>query len=171
MREFSEAPAHDITIQGLIFPVRQIFEEGHELTALEAGVLNQTRDENLRNNYAAQIKAVMKKAKVENVTDLKDDATADLMAKFPTFEEAYEFGSRGGAREVDPERKQALILATDSVKTALSKKGHKLSEVGAEKIKEMALAAIEKYPKFMEKSKEIVAARQKAKEELAIDIG
>ena len=140
MIEFTEAPSHNITIQGLVFPARQIFDEGHTLTTVEAGVMNQTRDENLRNNYAAKIKAVMKEAKVEKIDDLPDDAKTKLLADFPTFEEAYEFGSRGGAREVDPVRKQAILFATDSVKKALQKKGHKLSEVGSDKIREMAEA-------------------------------
>ena len=169
MIEFAEAPSHNITIQGLVFPARQIFDEGHTLSAVEAGVMNQTRDENLRNNYAAKIKSFMKEGKIEKIENLSDEQKADLVAKFPTFEEAYEFGSRGGAREVDPVRKQALLFATDSVKKALQKKGHKLSEVGADKIKEMAEAAIVKYPKFMEKAESVVAARQEAAAELDID--
>jgi hypothetical protein len=155
---------------GMVFPTRQIFDEGHELTPVEAGVLNQTRDENLRNNYSAQVKKAMKEAKVDKPEDLPDEAKADLLAKFPTFEEAYEFGSRGGAREVDPVRKQALIFATGSVKKAIQKKGMKISEVGPDKIREMAEAAVEKYPKFMEKATKVVAARNEAAQDLDIDI-
>ena len=168
--DFAEAPAHDITIQGLVFPARQIFDEGHILSAVEAGVMNQTRDENLRNNYAAKIKATMKDEKVDSVGALNKEALTQLQSNFPTFEEAYEFGSRGGAREVDPERKQAILLATDSVKKALQKKGMTLRDVGADKIRDMAQAAIEKYPKFLEKAKEIVAARTLAAAELDIDL-
>lgn len=171
MLDFKEAPAHDVTVQGMIFPMRQIFEEGHVLTGQEAGVLNQTRDENLRNNYAAKIKVAMKEAKVEDVSKLPAEVTADLIAKFPTFEEGYEFGSRGGAREVDPVKKQAMLFATDEVKKALQKRGHKISEVGADKIKEMATSAIDKYPKFMEKAAKAVAARDEAAADLEIDIG
>jgi len=169
--DFADATAHDITIQGLIFPARQIFDEGHTLTAVEAGVMNQTRDENLRNNYAAKIKSVLKDAKVEKIDDLSPELKADLLAKFPEFEEGYEFGSRGGAREVDPVKKQAMLFATDSVKKALMKKGHKLSEVGVDKIREMAEAAVEKYPKFMEKAASVVEARQNAASELDIELG
>lgn len=170
MIEFAEAPSHDITIQGLIFPARQIFDEGHALTAVEASVMNQTRDENLRNNYAAKIKALMKDSKAEKVSDLPPDLVKELQDKFPTFEEAYEFGSRGGAREVDPVKKQAMLFATDSVKKALQKKGHKLSDIGTDKIREMAEAAVDKYAKFMEKAASVVAARQEAASELDIDI-
>ncbi|MGW8177693.1 MAG: hypothetical protein ACWGQW_02695 [bacterium] len=171
MLDFNEAPSHDVTIQGMIFPVRQIFEEGHELTAIEAGVLNQTRDENLRNNYAAKIKAVMKEEGVEDVKDLSDEAKKMLTDKFPAFEEGYEFGSRGGAREVDPVRKQAILFATESVKNALQKKGYKLSEVGADKIRELATNAVDEHPKFLEKAKIAVAARDEAKKDLEIEIG
>jgi hypothetical protein len=90
MLDFNEAPAHDITIQGMVFSARQIFDEGHTLSAVEAGVLNQTRDENLRNNYAAKIKALMKDAKVEDVGELDNAQKAELIAKFPDFEEGYE---------------------------------------------------------------------------------
>ena len=171
MIEFAQAPSHDITIQGLTFPARQIFDEGHALTALQADVLNQTRDENLRNNYAAKIKAEMKENKVDTASGLPPAILQALLDKFPTFEEAYEFGSRGGAREVDPEKKQAMLLAVDSVKKALQKKGHNLKDIGTDKIKEMAKAAIEKYPKFMEKAKTIVSARNDAASELDIEIG
>lgn len=170
MIDFAQASSHNITIQGLVFPVRQIFDEGHELTGVEAGVMNQTRDENLRNNFAAKIKALMKDKKAKTAGDLTDEDKSTLLKEFPTFEEAYEFGSRGGAREVDPIRKQAMLFATDSVKKALQKKGHKLSEVGADKIKEMAESAVDKYPKFMEKATAVVAARVEATKELDIDI-
>ncbi len=171
MIEFAEASSHDITIQGLIFPARQIFDEGHVLTAVEAGVMNQTRDENLRNNYAAKIKALMKESKVEESSKLADPQLAKLKTEFPVFEEAYEFGSRGGAREVDPVRKQAMLFATNSVKNALKKKGIKISEVGPDKIKELAEGAIVKNPKFMEKAAVAVAARDEAAKELEIEVG
>ena len=171
MREFSEAPRHDITIQGIIFSAAQLYDEGHELSPVEAGVLNQTRDENLRNNYAAKIKAALKEAKVDAVSDLPEDVVSSLVAAFPGFEEGYEFGSRGGAREVDPVRKQALILATDKVKEALKGKGHKLSEVGAEKIRELAENAIDKNPAFLAKAEQVVAARKAASDDLSVDLG
>ena len=174
MIEFAQATSHNITIQGLVFPVREIFDEGHELTVVEASVMNQTRDENLRNNYAAKIKALMKEEGLkpdQSASDISDAGKATLTQKFPDFEEAYEFGSRGGAREVDPVRKQALLFAMDSVKSALKKKGHNLKEVGTDKVREMAEAAIEKYPKFMEKATTVVAARTEASKDLDIDIG
>ena len=170
MIEFADATSHNITVMTMLFPTRQIFEEGHVLTAVEAGVLNQTRDENLRNNYSAKIKQEMKDAKVKTPGELADEIKADLLAKFPTFEEAYEFGSRGGAREVDPVRKQAILFATVAVKKSISKKGMKLSDVGVEKIRELAEAAIDKYPKFMEKATKVVAARDEAAQDLDIDI-
>ena len=104
MLNFEEAPSHDITVQGLVFPARQIFDEGHELTGVEAGVLNQTRDENLRNNYAAKIKAVMKEEGAESAGDLSDDAKATLASKFPAFEEGYELRQEAG----NPETPEAL---------------------------------------------------------------
>ena len=171
MLDFTEAPSHDITVQGLVFPARQIFDEGHSLTSVEADVLNQTRDENLRNNYAAKIKAVMKEEGAESSGDLTDAAKKTLTEKFPAFEEGYEFGSRGGAREVDPVRKQAMLFATDEVKKALKKKGHSIKEIGAEKVREMATSAIAKYPKFLEKATAAVAARDAAAADLEIDIG
>jgi len=169
--EFNEAPSHDITIQGINFPARQIFDEGHELSAVEASVLNQTRDENLRNNYAAKIKAAMKEEGVDDVSKLSAETRKQLIEKFPDFEEGYEFGSRGGAREADPVRKQAMLFATESVKTALQKKGYKIADVGPEKIRELASNAVSEHPKFLEKAAIAVAARDEARKDLAIDIG
>ncbi len=170
MLDFSDAPSHNITIMGLVLPTRQIFDEGHILTAQEAGVLNQTRDENLRNNFTAQIKKAMTTAKVVKVSELPEDVLKNLMGTFPTFEEAYEFGSRGGAREVDPIRKQAIVFATASVKKAILKKGMKLADIEASKLREMAEAAIEKYPKFLEKATLVVAARDDATKDLDINL-
>ena len=170
MIDFAQAPAHDITVQGLIFSARQIYDEGHPLTEKEAGVLNQTRDENLRNNYAPKIRAKMADEKVDKAEDLKPETVAELQKKFPDYEEDYEFGSRGGAREVDPVRKQAHLFSTASVKKALLKKGYKLSEVGPERIKALATKAVEDHPKFMEKAKLAVDAREAAAKDLDIDV-
>jgi predicted TIM-barrel fold metal-dependent hydrolase len=132
--------------------------------------MNQTRDENLRNNYAAKIKSFMKEKKVEKIDALDDGQKAELLKEFPTFEEAYEFGSRGGAREVDPIRKQAIAFATASVKKAIVKKGMKLADIESKKLREMAEAAIEKYPKFLEKARVVVAAREDATKDLDINL-
>ncbi len=171
MIPFADAPSHDITIQGLIFPARQIFDEGHVLTEREASTLNQTRDENLRNNYAAKIKVICKESSCETGSELDKDQVTKLRTEFPVFEEAYEFGSRGGAREVDPVRKQAMIFATAEVKKALQKRGHSIKEIGTEKVREMAAAALDKYPKIMEKAAIAVAARDEAASGLEIELG
>ena len=51
------------------------------------------------------------------------------------------------------------------------KKGINVKDVGADKIKELAIGAIDKYPKFMEKAKIAVDAREEAAKDLEIEVG
>ena len=48
--------SNTITIQGESFSVDMPYSEGHVCTSTQAGALNQTRAENLRNNFASSVK-------------------------------------------------------------------------------------------------------------------
>jgi len=169
MLDIADAPKRDITVQGLILQSPQLFEEGHELTKNQAAVMCQTYDENVRNNYAAKIKKICDKAKVEKAAELSAEIKAKIQEDFDTYCEAYEFGVRGST-QADPVKAQAVTLAIGCVKDALKEKGLKLSEVGADKIKEMAEQAVETNDAFMEKAEAIVAAKRAAATDIKIEL-
>lgn len=177
MIEMTDAPRRSIKIQGLFLDAALIYDEGHELTEGEADVLNQTRCENLRNNFAAHIKKACDENKIdgkptEDSADLPDPIKAALQKEFDAYQDGYNVGEGArGRQEADPVKRQALQLAVEQVKKALRKKGHKLTDVGTEKINDLAGDAIDKNPAFMKRAEEIVAARKAATEDLAVDLG
>jgi hypothetical protein len=169
MLEIADAPKRDITVQGLIMQAPMPYDEGHELTSLEAGVMNQTYLENLRNNYAAKIKKACEDSKVEKAGQLPPEVKASLQKDFMTYAEAYEFGV-SGRTQVDPVRAQAVQIAIGCVKDALKEKNIKLSEIGADKIKEMAEQAVDTNPAFLEKAEAIVAAKRAAAQDIKVEL-
>lgn len=170
MPDLTDAPRKNITVQGLILSAALPYSEGHTLTGTEAGSLNQTWVENLRNNYASSVKDTIEKA---GGVDSMDEAALGLLQKdFDAYQVGYEFGVRGGGREAtDPVFSQAIKLAEQKVKEALKLKGHKLADVGREKIRELADAAVEKNPAFMEKARKIVEETQAAASSLTVEVG
>jgi ribose 5-phosphate isomerase RpiB len=70
-----------------------------------------------------------------------------------------------------PSSRTSRKATSEEVKKALKKKGHNIKEIGPDKVREMALSAVDKYPKFLEKAAKAVAARDEAAADLEIDIG
>ncbi len=169
MLDFSEAPKGDLTIGGVVLEAAKIFDEGHVLSEVEASVLNQTRLENLRNNFAIKLKKFLDDAGI-TADKVSASIKATIQTNFDEFQEAYEFGSRGGRGSVDPVKRQAMILALGKVRDALKAKGVKLSSVSSEKMNTLAEDAIEKNPAFLKKAEKIVAAMRESAEELELDL-
>lgn len=152
-----------ITISGETFQVSKPYAEGHQLTANEASALNQTRIENLRNNFAAKVKD----AKAAGAFDLPT-----FQAQFTALDSAYVFGVRsaggGGGPRLDPVEAEAMNIAREKVRAAIVKKGHKLSDVSAATITELAKKAVEANPSI----RELAQARVTAAQNLAdVDVG
>jgi len=167
----------DITVQGVILAAPMPYEAGHELQENEASVLNQTWLENLRNNFASRVRDAYKEAGAwDDETDkpkreLLADEVRAIQHAFDEYVKGYEFGVRtGGRTPVDPIMAQALQLAEVQIKKAIKAKGMSLSEVGKEKIRDLCTEAVEKNPKFLEKARQIHAARQAAVDELEVSI-
>jgi hypothetical protein len=157
------APVSTITIQGLPFEVDRPYVAGsHELTAGEAHALNQTRAENLRNNFASVVRKAMDEYRKANslaedaevpVTELDKEALDEAFANYVS---EYEFalGGGGGPRTpVDPVLREAQSIALKKVKEALSAKAIKISSVSKERMAEFVSAVIAKYPSIMDEAK------------------
>ena len=156
----------EITIQGLTFEVPAPYSEGHVLTAGEASALNQTLAENLRNNFAVNIKkAIAKYREVNKIADEveiaadkldKDELDAEL-AKYAT---EYKFGVRksGGTRTPkDPVEAEAQKIALIRIKAALAKKNIDVKSIDKERMAKLVADALEKYPDIRESAARRVA--------------
>ena len=128
---------HTITISKRAFTVEPRYSAGHVLNDNEAGALNQTFYENLRNNFAKQ-------------------ATEGASQEdFDKYAAAYKFGVRvgGSGPTRDPVQAQAIAIAKDRVKAQIQKLGKKLSDFTAAKLTTLAQALIEKDPSIVELAK------------------
>jgi len=159
-----------ITIQNLEFEVDYPYTPGQiDLTAGEASALNQTRAENLRNNFAAVIKRYVEEYRDTNkLSDDEDIATSvldkeQLDKEFADYAAKYEFGVRqlggGGRAPQDPVEKEAWKIAEAKVKEALKKSDVKVTSVAKDKMTEMIEAVLAKYPSINEEAKRRIAAQ------------
>jgi len=104
-----------ITIQGQTFRVPIRYAAGHVLTDGEAGALNQTLHENLRNNFAKKV-SEGQEAGVPNET---------LQQQLDDYANDYQFGVRtgGGGFRGDPVMTLAMGIAREMVRAAIKQKG------------------------------------------------
>jgi hypothetical protein len=170
MQRINENTAYDeFTVQGLTFSMPQPFVAGPiELTEGEASALNQTLAENLRNNFAAKIRAKLDEYRKANNLAEDADVGVDVLDKeqldteFAAYANEYEFGVRtggGGPRvPADPIGKEAHRIAWDRVKAALQKKNIGLNTVTKEQKASFISQVLEKYPEIKEEAQRRVEA-------------
>lgn len=146
----SEASNQNVKIQGVEFVAPAPYEEGHTLNTAEAAVLNQTLAENLRNNFAAQVKA----AKEQHGENLPDSVLAELQVAFSKYADDYEFhGRRVSRAPVDPVRKEALKMARAIVMGALRANKIDTKSLPEGKVEELVEAVLAKKPEIMDEAK------------------
>lgn len=152
-------PREQYTIAEETFAIPQPYTAGHALTAGEASQLNQVFAENARNNFAKKVK------------DAKEAGTFDVQVfqgQLDDYLNEYEMGVRtGGGRTGDPVRAEAMNIARDQVRKALIKKGHKLSDVPAKKISELAASFLSRGDAKSEQIMAIARQRVEATKEIA----
>lgn len=170
MQVNEQTPHEGYTVQGLTFQMPQPYVTGpHELTEGEASQLNQVLAENLRNNFAAKIRAKIEAYKTANNIAEDQEVGVDVLDKdeldteFAEYAAKYEFGVRqagaGGPRApADPVGKEAHKIAWDRIKTALTKKNIKLDSVSKEKRGELIEQTLAKYPAIREEAERRVNA-------------
>lgn len=155
-----------ITIQGHDFNVDAPYAEGHVLKANEAKALNQTRAENLRNNFAsavkAKIKEVLGKDKVEEDEQLPADVLAALQAEFDKYAAEYEFNVRTGSTATprDPVKAEAIKMARKAIRDAIKAGGEDPKSYDDDSLEAAAAELLDSDSAFMEAAQAIVAQRQ-----------
>ena len=166
-----EAPpaSGTITIQGLEFSVDWPYKAGSiELSPGEASALNQTRAENLRNNFAAQIKQALAEYRETNKIPEDQEIASSVLDKetldkdFKEYADNYEFGVRqlggGGRIPTDPVEREAFKIASEKVREALKARNVKLTSVSKETMQDMVEKVIAKYPDITAEAKRRVNA-------------
>jgi hypothetical protein len=117
-----------ITILGVDgFNVTFPYEAGHTLTEAEAKVLNQTRRENLGNNFRKSVQDYLDK---QESGDTDAPTLAALQAEFVDLDANYIFtlSNAGTSRVVkDPVEKEARKLAKEAVIAKLAENGMKFN--------------------------------------------
>lgn len=137
-----ETPRNEVTMAGAVFLVPAPFVPGHVCTDGEASALNQVLAENVRNNLVGRAKREPEEGEAPFI--ITQEAVDEYVAD-------YEFGvRRGGTREaaLPPEEREARKIASEKVRAALQKAGIKISTVDKDKMDQLVLQAIEKYPEI-----------------------
>jgi len=151
----------NITIAGKQFVVSSPYVEGElgrPLTAGEAHTLNQTRHENIRNNFAKKVK------------EAKDGE--DLQPLISKYDEDYEFGVRGegGGVSRDPIEVEARGLARAAIKAKLAEKKISADAKAVNTAIETLLAS-PKGEKFREVAKQRVEEKQRIAQAASAEMG
>lgn len=143
----SHTPKEDFTINKQIFQVYKPYAAGHVLTEGEASALNQTFSENIRNNFAANVKSHLEGGTFDQ---------AAMQATLDEYMSKYEFGVRsyqGPRLSGDPVMARALELAREKIKAKIREVGGSLKDYEPKAITERARKAVESNPKFLELAK------------------
>lgn len=158
----------EITIQNIVFTVSQPYEAGHTINEAEAHSLNQTRAENIRNNFASKIKAKRKELELADDAELPQEAVEDLAAQVAAYDADYVFSlasAGGGARPKDPLEAEAIKLAKAAVAGKLKSMGvtvkaYTETEEGQTKY-DNAVAQLAASEEYRKEAKKNLAAREK----------
>jgi hypothetical protein len=157
-----------LTIQGVEFTASTPYLEGHVVTDAEAKALNQVRLENLRNNFAARVKAVKGEAEA-----LTEEQLAALAAEFATYDSEYQFSLAsvgGGKRETDPVQAEAKRMAKALITTQLKAAGRQVKSIDPEALA-AAVAKLADREDIQKAAKKAVAERNKAAAASLEDLG
>lgn len=156
----------EISIAGEVFVVSAPYAEGHVLTAAEAKVLNQTRAENIGNNFRKAVKDALA-VEGADLTKVRDELI--------TYDGAYEFTMTNTSRTpVDPIEAEAIAIAREHVRAKIQAKGEfktikaYVAVEGNQEKYDNAVEKVATQTNILAEAKKRVAAKNKAKD---IEIG
>lgn len=141
----------NILIDGESFEIQTPYVPGHAITEVEARVLNQTRAENIGNNFRKAVKEA--KEKGESL-----DAVRAALAQ---YDAEYNFTSGGVARTpIDPLEREARAIAKEAIKSKLAAEGRKLKDIDEAKL-EAAIDKVAAQDDVLKMAKSRLAAKKK----------
>ncbi len=164
-----------LTIAGVAFEVSTPYAEGHPCTEAEAKALNQTRGENIRNNQAKAVKAVIEAAGGMNGKDLPEigtDAMAELTASVAAYDKDYVFtlaSVGGGRKSKDPVEVEAGKIARAAIMAHLKASGRGVKDVDKDALAAL-IAEVAERPDVVKAAKKAVAERTKLAEGAMADL-
>lgn len=137
-------------IAGIEFPISQPYAAGHQLTDVEARVLNQVRAENIANN-------------MRKIVREKGEAAAEEVA---AYDASYTFTvpSTGTRRTVDPVEREARAIARDAIRTRLAEDNRRLKDIDPAKLNAAIDTLIETNEEIIKIARKRVADKAKAAE-------
>lgn len=152
-----------ISISGQAFEVSTPYAAGHTLTEAEAKVLNQTRAENIGNNFRADVKKALESGNPADIEAVK--------AKLAEYDAAYQFSMTQARTPIDPIEAEAIRIAKEIVKSKIVEKyGVSLKKYfeteGNEEKYEAAVEKLAGQEDTLKEAKKRVAAKKKT-----LDIG
>lgn len=159
-----------LTIQGYNFDVAPdpAINVGAVMEAGHVASLQQTRLENIRNNFAGRIRKELGEAE-----KLTDEQVAKLASELTAYANEYKFGERRGAtgpRVVDPvEREMRAIARADIVQVYTAKTKQKPD---AEWLKENVVKLLEaKGADYRRRAERVIRDRNTASEQVLAGLG
>lgn len=118
------AEPKEISILDTKFTISMPYDAGHVCTDAEAKVLNQTRRENIGNNFRKRVQALI---------DGEDGVTEEgLREEFAKLDSEYVFtlAAVSQARSFTPVEREARKIAREYIKQELDKQGQKIGTPG-----------------------------------------
>ncbi len=161
-----KTPRTTFNVQGVLLEVPEPFKSGDIYLDNEASVQNQTYRENVRNNKAAEIAAVIEasgytKEEKEAGKALPDGVLAECQAIIDAAVETYVFGERtGGGRTADPVRSRALVHAKKLVGDKWKEMGRKTKDYTSKDLSTAAAKVLADNPALMDFARDQIKAEQ-----------
>lgn len=148
-----------LTILDYDFSVTAPYEAGHTLTEGEAKSLNQTRKENLGNNFRSTVRNAIEAAGDGGAVDHED-----LKAQFAVLDSKYVFtlATVAASRKLDPVEREIRNLIKGALREQLAGEtpARKLSDLDEDQLEAIIDANMEN-PEIVKVAKKTVADRQK----------
>ena len=153
-----------ISIGGIAFEVSTPYTEGQVLTAIEAKVLNQTRAENIGNNFRADVKKATEAPEAERAAKLDE-----VKAAIAKYDSEYTFSASVTRTPIDPIEAEALKIAREVLKIKIKDgKGLTVKEYlaveGNQAKYDAGIEQIANQEDTLKEAKKRVAARKKVAE-------
>jgi len=163
------AEAKEISIHEQSFTVSAPYIEGSVLNAAEARALNQTRAENIANNFRKRVKAALDGVPVKEGEAVP--TLADITAAIAEYDAIYNFAMPSPGREpVDPVEREALKIAKQAVKENILAAGKKLKDIPEDKL-EAAYAKAAENEEILKEARRRVKAQKSAAASTLADLG